>query len=292
MTQMKNPVVREAISRKLKRLLKRARFIIAGSQGNALPIFVMGYGRSGTTMLLDVFEHDLRVDVLGENDPRIAHDHMLVHSRVAPAISASRAKVIVMKPILDSFSVCELLQDHPTARVIWAFRLFEPVVASALKKFGTSVADELREVVVNNSGDGWLRRGIPDSTLRQLRRLDNSNFGPNDWMALVWWSVNLTLLSHGLIDSERLLLVKYEDLVRDPDDWMRKIYGFIDLPYRRGATEWIISNSATKQIRVEITREVRQLCEELVANIDQAAKQAPDFTPKRSIRNSTLGDLT
>ncbi len=218
-------------------------------------------------MLLDAFEHDMRMDVFGENDSRIASNHMLIRERVAPVISASHAPVVVMKPILDSFIVCDVLREHPTARVIWALRGFEPVIASALKKFGSSVADEMREVVVHDRGNGWLKRGLPKDTLHTLRALNVADLGPNEWMALVWWSVNRTLLLPELAGNDRLLLVSYEDLIREPEGGMRTIYSFIGLPFRRNAIDWIDPLSATRHIHLNLNPEIRQLCDELVASI-------------------------
>ena len=268
MTQMANPVLREALLRRTKRLLKRARILGGRPSGAAQPVFVMGYGRSGTTMLLDAFEHDMRIDVLGENDARIAHDHRLVGELVAPVIRRSRANVIVMKPILDSFHVRELMAAHPTSRVIWMLRGYEPVVASAFKKFGTSVSDELRELVLHGAGNGWISHGLPQTTLKQLRELDCSLLGTNDWMALVWWSVNLTLLSPQPVRNNRLLLVRYEDLTSEPARWMENVYNFIGLPVRHGAFAWIDSNATAKQAHIDVRGEIRKLCDDLVVNIN------------------------
>ena len=39
----------------------------------------MGYGRSGTTMVLNAFDRDMRIEILGENDPRIAKNYLLIY---------------------------------------------------------------------------------------------------------------------------------------------------------------------------------------------------------------------
>ena len=270
MTQMTNPVLREALLRRTKRLLKQARVLSGRPRGSAQPLFVMGYGRSGTTMLLDAFEHDMRIDVLGENDPRVAENHLLVRERVGSVIQGSRAKAIVLKPILDSFHVHDLMIEHPTSRVIWMLRGFEPVVASAVKKFGTSVSEELREVVVNDTGDGWLKRGLPQTTLDKLRNLQLPLLETNDWMSLVWWSVNITLLSPKLLRNDRFMLVRYEDLTGDPMRWMNRVYEFIGLPMRQGACAWIDPNAARSQTHIAVQEEIRALCDDLAARINVA----------------------
>jgi hypothetical protein len=258
----------EKILRRSKRLLKPVLFRLNSGPKTAQPIFVMGYGRSGTTMLLDAFEHDMRIEVLGENDPRVAENYILLPAKVAPTISASRAAAIVMKPILDSFNVRELLVAHPRARVIWAFRHFDPVISSAVKMFGSRVADELRDLVVYGTGNGWLARGVPGETLEILRGLDSSEFGTNDWMALVWWSVNRTLLSADIANHDRLLLVQYEDLVRDPSTSMERLYDFMGLRYRESAGEWIKSPATpNKGQSVPLLPPIRCMCEELITHI-------------------------
>jgi hypothetical protein len=259
------PIPAEKLVRRTKRIIKKVHFLFRSSRGTTQPVFVLGYGRSGTTMLLEAFEHDMRIEVLGENDPRIADNYMLVRERVAPVIESSSARVIVMKPILNSFDVAELMREHPKARIVWVFRSFEPVVASALKKFGRSVADELRDLVMTGTGNGWLRRGLPQDTLRCLREMNHSALGTNDWMALVWWSVNRVLTVPGLIESSRFLLVRYEDIVEDPSKAMERIYHFIRLAPQRNMGRWVDSRITATRTEIDVLPYVRKICEELNA---------------------------
>ncbi|MEZ5595559.1 MAG: hypothetical protein R3E84_04075 [Pseudomonadales bacterium] len=89
-------------------------------------------------MIIDALEHDWRIEVYQENDPRIARDFLLLKDKLHDEILRCQAPVSVMKPILNSFDAGTLLSAHPNARVLWMIRTVDPglVVHSALRKFG------------------------------------------------------------------------------------------------------------------------------------------------------------
>ncbi len=69
MTGMVNPSVAERIQHVGKQPRKREYFRPVRSGSDPLPAFVLGYGRSGTTRLIDPFEHDGRIEVFQKSVP-------------------------------------------------------------------------------------------------------------------------------------------------------------------------------------------------------------------------------
>lgn len=254
---------RQKISRLLSRYQKTLLYTFCKPHQNTSPVFIMGCGRSGTTMLLDVFQRDQRTEVLNENSPKIAHNYRLVPSRVLVAINNSTAPVLVMKPILNSFDSLALLRKHSNSKVIWVIRDYQDMVASSMKKFGTIVSNYMKDLVLHNKGDNWLCDGVPTKIREILYNIDSSGFNSYDWMGLVWWAVNNTILSSRLYDHDRFLFVRYESLVCKSNDNLRKIYTFIGLEYNNKFAKYIDSRSIGRGSTIHLHPQVEKMCSDL-----------------------------
>lgn len=71
----------EKIFRQLRRSKKNLMFSLHKPYKSTQPVFIMGYGRSGTTMMLNIFERDNLIEALGENDPKVAKNFMLIYEK-------------------------------------------------------------------------------------------------------------------------------------------------------------------------------------------------------------------
>lgn len=79
------------------------------------------------------------------------------------------------------------------------------------------VADYLKNLVLYKKGNNWISSGLPYDTLKIFNNLDTTDFTNYDWMALVWWSVNRTIIINRLFENDRFFLLSYENLVIEPD---------------------------------------------------------------------------
>lgn len=253
----------EKISRRLWRCKKAFINSTRRPYKNTLPVFIMGCGRSGTTMMINIFHRDQRAEALDENSPKIAKDYMLLLDRIPAAIKASKAPVLVMKPILNSFDTSHLLTTYTTSRVIWMIRDYKDMVASSIKKFDKVVSDYLKNFILFGTGDNWLSRGLPQNTREMLSAMDSSGFTLNDWMALVWWSVNRTIILNRLHESDRFLPLRYETLVRQPAPILKMAYSFIGLHYHDKAAKYVHRVSVGKGATVQLHPDVEKRCSDL-----------------------------
>ena len=119
----------EKVFRRLSRYKKELLCSVRKPFKNTLPVFIMGCGRSGTTMMINIFHRDNRTESLNENSPKIAENYMLVFDRIPQAISGSKAPILVMKPILNSFDALELLKTYYNSKIIWMLRDYKDMVA-------------------------------------------------------------------------------------------------------------------------------------------------------------------
>lgn len=259
--------LQEKVARRLIRYKRQIKCAFRHSNGKALPIFVMGYGRSGTTMMLNTFALDDRFEIFRENDPRIARDYMLVYEKVSQEISGCKTEALVMKPILNSFDASRILENYNRAKIIWMIRDYRDVAASAVKRFGPTVGCYLKELVGSGVGDNWLARGMPKETVKILRELDSAAFGDHDWMGLVWWSVNRTIILDRLYSNSQFLLLKYENLVKNPEQMLGQLYEFLELEYRRGLGRFIHDMSVGKGSRVQFRGIIQRMCDSLTDEI-------------------------
>jgi hypothetical protein len=108
----------------LQRLRRRT-----GLQGSRRMIFVAGVQRSGTNMLMDVFEKSLQTDVFHERDRR-AFDNYLMRptSIIRQLYDQSPAPFFVIKALCELQRLESLLKEFAPSKAIWVVRDFEDVV--------------------------------------------------------------------------------------------------------------------------------------------------------------------
>jgi len=274
----------EKLLRRFYKYGKKIKFYLKKPYKNTTPIFIMGSGRSGTTMMINIFHRDCRVEALDENDPNIAQNYILKMDKVPNVIKASKASFLVMKPILNSFDAKDLLKAYANAKVIWMLRNYKDVIASSIIKFDTVVSDYMKEYVLHGIGSNWITKGLPADTRGILSALKTSEFSCHSWMALVWWAVNRTIILDDLIDSDRFYLVNYESLVRSPAFTLENIYKFINLKYQKKTTRFIHASSIEKGKTIEIHPQVDNLCKKLIFQINRKCQ-------KHSEMSTSLSDL-
>jgi len=262
----------EKIYRRLICYKKRLLFANRRPYHNTLSIFIMGCGRSGTSMMVNIFQRDDRIEALAENDPKVAQNFMLVYEKIAPAIEYCKAPVLIMKPILNSFDASRLLEMHDRGKIIWMLRDYKDMVASSIEKFGPVVSGYIKNLVLFKNGNSWLSSGIPSETLNMLSNIDSTAFTDYDWMGLVWWTVNRTIMLDRLYQSGRFLLLEYENIVRHPDAVLTQVYNYIGLQYKDRAGKYVSAASVGKGADIPIHPYVRELCENLAHDLTQIHK--------------------
>ena len=263
---------REKIHRRLIRYKKRLIFAMREPYKDTLPVFILGCGRSGTSMMVNIFERDKRIEALGENDPMLAENYMLVREEIRPTIDRCKVPVLIMKPILNSFDASSILETYDRAKVIWMLRNYSDVIASSVKKFGSVVSDYMKELVLFKKGDNWLSSGIPNKTLKILHNIDTTGFTRYDWMSLVWWSVNSTVILNRLYQHDRVLFVKYENLVYSPEEVLRCVYKYIKLSYNPKTEKYIHTASVSKGAAIQLQPVVKEMCDNLTEELNLVCK--------------------
>lgn len=141
-------MIKEKYIRYLYKYFKKLKRIVNSKKEPESIIFVLGYGRSGTSILIRLLDHFIQVDAHGETSKYFMSNYEIDLEIFEQYLNQNRFKHIALKPILNSFNGNEFLGLYPNSKIIWMVRDYESVIQSALKKFGDRVALSLKEYVI------------------------------------------------------------------------------------------------------------------------------------------------
>lgn len=238
-------------------------------------VFIMGIQRAGTSLMYWVFERDMDVKIYRESSELTSGD-ALEHVRLNPLpsvkarLAGDRAEVIVLKPLVESQRVHELMAAFPGSKVLWQYRHYQDVASSNLKAFGMDNGlKDLRPFVANDPAN-WRSQHSTAETRDTIRRFYHEDMNPYDAAALFWWARSRLYFDLGLDTDPRVLLCRYEDLATDPPAAMRRIYAFLGRPYPGDhITRDVHPQSVGKGRVSRLSPEVDELCAGLLTRLDR-----------------------
>nr|WP_321416295.1 sulfotransferase [uncultured Desulfobacter sp.] len=266
---LKKKITKEKIESRILLIIKKIVHLFGKRKSSVIPIFIMGYGRSGSTMLFKIFDRDIRLSAFGENHPAVAEKFILNYDLLQKTVKNSKTKIIVCKPILNSFEIKKLISKYPNGIYIWLVRDFQDVVSSAIKKFGNLVAEHLKDYILYESGENWISNGLSNETKIRIQNISKSNhLDSEDWMALVWWAVNSTIFNEELYKLSNLFVVRYEDLVSNPTPFLKNVYRRTGISYHNYLGKYVHKKSVGKGKQLKLNKNVFELCTDLNTKIE------------------------
>jgi hypothetical protein len=96
-----------------------------------------------------------------------------------------------------------------------------------------------------------------------VARLYRDDMSEHEANAVMWYLRNALFFDLGSNERSDVLLVRYEDLVNAPQEHFERIFGFIGLRVPAGAVAAIRSSTGTRRTFPEISRDIRELCEDV-----------------------------
>ena len=276
-----NPVTR------VRTAVARARWRSAhGVQpGDALPVYVVGLQRSGTNMLLRGLDAAPEVEVRGEND-RTVFERFRLRSTDAlvRTVAASRHRIVLVKPLCDSQRVDELLAlpGMRPGRAVWLWRDAHDRARSEVSKFATSNLDAVRAIASGTDDGMWQSDRLTDEARALVRSFDTTSMTPDTAAVLFWCVRNTMFFDLGLDARDDVLLMNYDDLVRDPAAVMRRLCAFLDFPFRPELYAHIDARSSHGRRPLSIDPAVDALADEVTARLLAHQAAADATTGERS----------
>jgi hypothetical protein len=228
------------------------------------PAFLVGCGRSGTSMLVLQLGRSWQIDVYNENNPAAFENWRLRESAAIQQIVArSMASVVLFKPILETYRIIHLLDTFPDSKALFAYRYYDDVIHSSLKKFGTDNRINHVNAWVEDDFSEFADSRPPAKTQAAVRSLWRPNLSPESGAALYWLFQNHLYFDLGLAETGCVRLVGYETVVADPPHEMFRLCEFLEVRYAPAMAAGIFASSVQYAPAQNVDQHIRRACEEM-----------------------------
>ncbi|WP_022948486.1 sulfotransferase [Methylohalobius crimeensis] len=241
-------------------------------QQQARVLFVAGVQRSGTNMLMDVLERSLQTEVFHERDPRaFVNYHLRDIPHIQELVKRSRAEVVVLKCLMESQKLRDLLATFPQSRGVWMFRHYNDVVNSMIKSFRNQAA-QVKRIARDKNSDGWLGEQMSDETHNLVVRLTRSELDDANAAAIQWYFRNIRFFEQDFADDQRVELVHYDTLVKRPEEEVQRLFTAHHLKFSKSITKFINSRSICLHNAPTLRQDVTDICDQLYTRLLGAYK--------------------
>ena len=249
------------------------------------PAFLVGNGRSGTSMIVRQLAKSWQVKLYNEGDPEAFENWFLRDFAVIEKLTRrSAAPLTLFKPIKDTYRTHQLLNAFTAAKVLFAFRHYDDVVNSARKKFfdgeghprspdGRPPRFEFPPAArwISDDFQEFSAAPPPEATRASLRRLWNPALNLESNIALHWLFLNRLFFDQGLDLHPRVRLIHYEKLVTLPTQEFRGILAFLNLTFDSRVLDGVFSTSVQRDQPPPLDPLVRENCEQVWRRLEEAS---------------------
>ena len=264
------------VNNKIFKLRKKIYQLINLSPGQQSIIFVAGCQRSGTTIMMDTFDKDLNTRCFGETSELSSLDtkdglRLNPLPMIKGELDKVKAPFIVAKPLVESQNLPQLLDYFENSKAVWIFRHYKDVASSNLKFLGLDNGIKDLKPIVENEPGNWRAEKVSDPVRKTISRFYSPDMNPYDAAALFWYVRNSLLFDLALNEDSRILMVKYEDFVVQPQKTMQGIYRHASQMYPKGGIATSTnSKSIQKGSAIELSPEVERINQEMLDRLESA----------------------
>ncbi|QGJ70720.1 Hypothetical protein PBC10988_24180 [Planctomycetales bacterium 10988] len=250
------------------------------------PVFVVGAQRSGTSMMLRVFDLSWHAQVAHTGDKRIYQNGLLrSHDILHSFLYQSKARLTVFKPMNQLQWSQDYLKLYPELKIIWMVRSMPDVVNSCVRKWN-SMREVLLNILKDSGTAGWQAENLFPSQLDLLKQTVHEGMTLEEAYAVFWCVRNLFYFELGLNEHPQVKLVPYEEIVRRPIETTQAIFEFADCPFDPQVTREIFTSSVGKNPQPQLSSEIQQACdlltERLQTQVNQQ-KRCRKFQPRSTV---------
>lgn len=236
------------------------------------PLFVLGSQRSGTTMLMKVLEKSRYMRVFQEHSRRAFQGNfrLMPPEVIRGLIDASHAPAVVFKPLCDAHLTDQLLETYAPAKAVWIFRDYHDVANSAVNKWNTHLKDVMRDISEGNwDALDWRGERLGEENIALVRRLYSPEMTPQEAASVQWYLRNQFYFALGLDENPRVLLMRYEDLVLEPEAEIRRLFDFVDVPFEPQIIADVTDRSIGKGSNLELSPAIEHVCAGMLQRLNE-----------------------
>lgn len=237
-------------------------------------VFIVGCQRSGTTLMVNVFEKDINTKIYREFSILSSQDkdknlRLNPLPSVMGVIEKDRAPIVIMKPLVETQNIKSIMSFFGDSKAIFVYRSYKDVAFSDMNHFGEQNGiSNLRPIVEKDPGN-WRSEKVSENVAGVVRESFSETMPPEDAAALFWYVRNSLYFDLGLDENEDVYLCKYEDLVTKPERVFKRIYESIGARFPgNGLLKDVHSISIGKGDDIKISDGIKNLCEDLSVRLD------------------------
>lgn len=277
---VKPPRKRRITHRKiLNRLYREGKAIYhsfgyAGNQPKTI-LFIVGCQRSGTTLMTQIFDRDLNAKMYPEVSELTSLDpHRQLRLNPLPTVKVTldkdKAPLIILKPLVESQNILNLLDYFESSRALWLYRNYKDVAASHIKKWGNYNSINDLSAIIDALPNNWRYENVTDKIRDIVLHYYSEDMDPYDAAALYWFVRNSLYFELQLDTNLKIMICSYEELVLDPSKVMKSLYEFLGFNYPGiQIVSGVHHESVNKGRSVHLSSEIDLLCANLLEKLDQ-----------------------
>ncbi|MGK7896659.1 MAG: hypothetical protein AB4372_24330, partial [Xenococcus sp. (in: cyanobacteria)] len=142
-------------------------------------LFIMGCQRSGTSLILRVFENDFNTKTFGEFSILSSQGAKKIRLNplniVTTELQKVRAPFIILKPLVESQNAPKLLDYFNNSKALWMYRNYKDVASSNLNYFALNNGIKDLRPIIENKTNHW----ISEKVSPKVRKIILSHFSEN-----------------------------------------------------------------------------------------------------------------
>ena len=236
--------------------------------------FIVGCQRSGSELMLQIFRKDRNSKVYGEASRLSSKDPQRLRLNpvddVKDVIRNIKVPLIVLKPLVESQNILFWLEHLRKLKALWLFRHYKDVARSNLNRWGIhNGINDLRPIVEMDT-QNWRSENVSDYTRKIILDFFSENMNPYDAAALFWFARNMIFFENDLWKNQDIIICKYEDLVRKPEEIMKRIYDFIGLKFPgQRIVKDVHQDSIGRGRGIKLSAEVEKICNDLYDRLNE-----------------------
>ena len=189
---------------------------------------------------------------------------------VRKEIDKRPARLIVLKPLVESQRANDILKYFDSSRAVWIYRNYRDVASSNLARFGpdNGIADVAQ--LLDGGEDNWRSEYVPADAYDLVRELFTDDLTPYDSAVLFWYARNALYFDLELYRNPNVMLCRYESLVQHPETVVPAIYRFAGCPFPGPSIiRQVHSRSVSKGKAIELSPRIVEHAEHMLQKLDR-----------------------